>query len=203
MWKLLVPLLILLVVALIGVRTYENYINYSGNIYDASGNIIGNLGKNSIDTTGNIIDASGNVIGNINDTGANTSDASKSGLITLSLTDLLTLFGKSSTSASTSTAAESTDTSTSSTTTSSTTTNNAIDMYNQIKPSLISDISSAVRYGLSGAPYTPASPVIGGGVCSDSSAQGAEFQSAQANMVDSNEYIRKDSIPCYGCTLPQ
>lgn len=199
MWKLLVPLLILLVVALIGVKTYENYINYSGNIYDASGNIIGNLGKNSIDTTGNIIDASGNVIGNINETGANTSDASKSGLITLSLTDLLTLFGKSSTAA---TATESTATS-SSTETSSTTTNNAIDMYNQIKPSLISDISSAVRYGLSGAPYTPATPVIGGGVCSDSSAQGAELQSAQANMVDSNDYIRKDSIPCYGCTLPQ
>ena len=36
---------------------------------------------------------------------------------------------------------------------------------------------------------------------SDSCSQGAEYMSgAPFNM---NEYIRKDSIPCYGCTLPQ
>ena len=36
---------------------------------------------------------------------------------------------------------------------------------------------------------------------SDSCSQGAEYISgAPFNM---NEYIRKDSIPCYGCTLPQ
>jgi hypothetical protein len=205
MWKLLVPLLILLVVAFIGVNTYENYVSYSGNLYDSSGNIIGNIGENKVDSSGNILDSSGNVLGNLSQTGANTAGASQSGLITLSLTDLLTLFGKSS-------AAKATTTGTGTgvtgagagvTTTSSTTTNNAIDMYNQIKPSLISDVSNAVRSGISGAPYTPAGPVNGGGVCSDSSAQGAELQSAQATMIDSNDYIRKDSIPCYGCSLPQ
>jgi len=208
MWKLLVPLLILLVVAFIGVNTYENYVSYSGNLYDSSGNIIGNIGENKVDSSGNILDSSGNVLGNLSQTGANTAGASQSGLITLSLTDLLTLFGKSAAAKGTTTTAT-TGTGTGATgtgvgtTTSSTTTNNAIDMYNQIKPSLISDVSNAVRSGMSGAPYTPAGPVNGGGVCSDSSAQGAELQSAQATMIDSNEYIRKDSIPCYGCSLPQ
>ena len=201
MWKLLLPLLILLVVALIGVRSYENFVSYSGNLYDASGNIIGNIGDKSIDPAGNILDASGNVVGNINTTGATGSGTSQSGLITLSLTDLLSLIGGSS--ASTATVSSDTSSASASTTQSSTTSNDAINMYNQIKPSLISDISTAVRTGIAGAPYTPAAPVAGGGICSESSAQGAELQSAQANLIDSNEYIRKDSIPCYGCTLPQ
>jgi hypothetical protein len=215
MWKLLVPLLILLVVALIGVNTYENYVSYSGNLYDSSGNIVGNIGENKVDPSGNIVDASGQVIGNLSQTGANTAGVAQSGLITLSLTDLLTLFGKSSAAKVTGTTGTTgaTGAGTGATgagatgtgaVTSSTTTNNVIDMYNQIKPSLISDVSDAVRRGIiSGAPYTPAGPVSGGGVCSDSSAQGAELQSAQATMIDSNEYIRKDSIPCYGCSLPQ
>jgi hypothetical protein len=226
MWKLLVPLLILLVVALIGVNTYENYVSYSGNLYDSSGNIVGNIGENRVDPSGNILDSSGNVLGNLSQTGANTAGTAKSGLITLSLTDLIALIGKSSMSSGTTTTVKSTTgstgattgattgstgstgaTGTTGTTTGSagvtTTTNNVIDMYNQIKPSLISDISNAVRTGITGAPYTPAAPMRGGGVCSDSSAQGAELQSAQSTMIDSNDYIRKDSIPCYGCSLPQ
>jgi hypothetical protein len=224
MWKLLVPLLILLVVALIGVNTYENYVSYSGNLYDSSGNIVGNIGENRVDPSGNILDSSGNVLGNLSQTGANTAGTAKSGLITLSLTDLITLIGKSSMTSATSTTKGTTTGSTGATTgagtgtgvtgtgtgatgagvtTVATTTNNVIDMYNQIKPSLVSDISNAVRTGLTGAPYTPAAPMTGGGVCSDSSAQGAELQSAQSTMIDSNDYIRKDSIPCYGCSLPQ
>lgn len=228
MWKLLVPLLILLVVALIGVNTYENYVSYSGNLYDSSGNIVGNIGENRVDPSGNILDSSGNVLGNLSQTGANTAGTAKSGLITLSLTDLIALIGKSSMSSATTTTkgttgvgtttgvgattgttvatAGATGTTGAKGTTGTgltTTTNNVIDMYNQIKPSLISDISNAVRTGITGAPYTPAAPMIGGGVCSDSSAQGAELQSAQSTMIDSNDYIRKDSIPCYGCSLPQ
>lgn len=225
MWKLLVPLLILLVVALIGVNTYENYVSYSGNLYDSSGNIVGNIGENRVDPSGNILDSSGNVLGNLSQTGANTAGTAKSGLITLSLTDLIALIGKSSMSSATTTTKGTTGVGTTTgvgattgTTVATagatvakgttgtgvtTTTNNVIDMYNQIKPSLISDISNAVRTGITGAPYTPAAPMIGGGVCSDSSAQGAELQSAQSTMIDSNDYIRKDSIPCYGCSLPQ
>jgi hypothetical protein len=223
MWKVLVPLLILLVVALIGVNTYENYVSYSGNLYDSSGNIVGNIGENRVDPSGNILDSSGNVLGNLSQTGANTAGTAKSGLITLSLTDLITLIGKSSMSSATTTTTGTTTGATGATTGATaattgatgatgattgatgvtTTTNNVIDMYNQIKPSLISDVSNAVRTGITGAPYTPAAPMRGGGVCSDSSAQGAELQSAQSTMIDSNDYIRKDSIPCYGCSLPQ
>lgn len=207
MLKLIVPLLILLFVALIGVNTYENYVSYTGTMVDASGNMV--------DASGNMVDASGNVLGIRSSTGATIPGAVKNGLITLSLTDLLALFRRSSVSPATATAtgaatgagtgATGTGTGTGATGAgTATTTNNVIDMYNQIKPSLISDISNAVRSGIiSGSPYTPARPMSGGGICSDSSAQGAELQHAQSTMIDSNEYIRKDSIPCYGCSLPQ
>lgn len=190
MQNLLFPLLILLVVSFIGVKTYENYVSYSGKLYDASGNVV--------DSSGNILDSSGNVIGT-----ATLPSGSSSGLITLSLTDLMTLFGKSASSPFR--PIVQTDT-TQTSPPATTVTNNAIDMYNQIKPTLLADIRNASTVTL-GAPYTPAEPVgngRGGSGCSDSSAQaqGSELQSAQADMINSNEYIRKDSIPCYGCSLP-
>lgn len=43
------------------------------------------------------------------------------------------------------------------------------------------------------------------GGCSESTAQGSEFVNERAVPMpgfDKNEYIRKDSIPCWGCTLP-
>ena len=39
---------------------------------------------------------------------------------------------------------------------------------------------------------------------SDATAQGTELQAARpALQPDMSQYIRKDSIPCWGCTLPQ
>ena len=39
---------------------------------------------------------------------------------------------------------------------------------------------------------------------SDSCAQGSEYlNNAPGAPFNANEYIRKDSIPCWGCTLPQ
>jgi hypothetical protein len=39
---------------------------------------------------------------------------------------------------------------------------------------------------------------------SDSCSQGADYlHSSPGAPFDSNDYIRKDSIPCWGCTLPQ
>lgn len=39
---------------------------------------------------------------------------------------------------------------------------------------------------------------------SDSCSQGADYlHSSPGAPFNSNEYIRKDSIPCWGCTLPQ
>lgn len=37
--------------------------------------------------------------------------------------------------------------------------------------------------------------------CSPAAAQGADYTS-NCKPFNINEYIRKDSIPCYGCTLP-
>ena len=46
-----------------------------------------------------------------------------------------------------------------------------------------------------GSPYTPSAPIPNAEPCSDSAAQGVEFQNALQG------YIKKDEIPCYGCTL--
>lgn len=178
-----------MIVALLGVKTYENYVSYSGNLYDGSGNIVGSIGTNKVDPSGNVIDGSGNVVGNISSVGASTANVSKSGLITLSLTDLLSLFTKASAGSKQVTAQNKAPT--------------AQELYTQIKPHLISDVQTAVRTSMAGAPYTPSVPIPSSGSCSDSMAQGMELQNAQAELIDSNEYIRKDSIPCYGCTLPQ
>lgn len=50
---------------------------------------------------------------------------------------------------------------------------------------------------------TPMSPTPASYNPSECLYQGQEYSTAQPSKAfDSNEYIRKDSIPCWGCTLP-
>ena len=49
-------------------------------------------------------------------------------------------------------------------------------------------------------PMDMANGVDSGCAASDMTQQGTEYQNAQP--FDRNDYIRKDSIPCWGCTLP-
>ena len=130
--------------------------------------------------------------------------------ITLSLTDLMTLISLTKTPTETHivtptvtpTSTPITDTTTSTTPTPSSSID-ATDLYKQIRPSLLSDLSSIVGEKLSGAPYVPPAPVSSQAKScnSDSMAQGVEFADAKVNLEDNSDYIRKDSIPCYNCSL--
>jgi hypothetical protein len=59
----------------------------------------------------------------------------------------------------------------------------------------MSDITGIVNTQLAGSPYTAAAPLPCDEPVSDSAAQGMELQNAMKG------YIKKDEIPCYGCTL--
>jgi hypothetical protein len=50
-------------------------------------------------------------------------------------------------------------------------------------------------------PPSPALPPAKGTSCSPATSQGDDY-SKGCKPFNINEYIRKDSIPCYGCTLP-
>lgn len=125
--------------------------------------------------------------------------------ITLSLADLMTLFSlaKVSSTPATTTPTTTTSTETTTPTTSSTPSIDAKDFYNQMRPSLLSDVSDIVSTKLAGAPFVPPTPVKSeGSSCdSDSMAQGVEFVDAKVSLEDNSDYIRKDSIPCYNCSL--
>jgi len=43
----------------------------------------------------------------------------------------------------------------------------------------------------------------GGGSCGNDSCSGYDNMASSGAPFNTNDYIRKDSIPCYGCTLPQ
>lgn len=135
--------------------------------------------------------------------------------ITLTLADLLALFSLAK---STPTSTTTTPTTTGlnpmmttmnpmMTTPMTTSTIDANQFYNTIRPSLLSDVSNIVGNKISGAPFVPAAPISsqstgGASSCnSDSMAQGAEYVDAKANLEDNSDYIRKDSIPCYNCSL--
>jgi len=67
-----------------------------------------------------------------------------------------------------------------------------------VKPSVLQEIKSQIQ----GAPFEPAVPTpVMCDMVSDSIAQGVELTNAKADFANNPEYIRKDSIPCYGCTL--
>jgi hypothetical protein len=65
---------------------------------------------------------------------------------------------------------------------------------------LLDDINKAIEAKTSAAP----APVIiteEDANCSPSLQQGTDFSTAQNNIQYNQEYIRKDSIPCYACSL--
>jgi hypothetical protein len=74
---------------------------------------------------------------------------------------------------------------------------------------LLDDINTAVKAQM-GAGTTGGTGGTGGTAtttstdttaCSPSIQQGNDFSTAQNNLQYNQEYIRKDSIPCYACNL--
>lgn len=160
MWKILAPLIVLVVVILFQIGHTENFATSSS----------------STDASGNSTDASGNV------------SSSSSSTITLSLSDLLSLFKYSTPTTSTTTTTEEKPTTITSQT--------PQDFYTGIRSDLLSDVKGVVRSELVGSPYSPATgSSCSDAPCSDSAAQGLEYQNAM------QDFIKKDEIPCYGCTL--
>ena len=119
-----------------------------------------------------------------------------SGVINLSLADLIALFG-------------STATGTSAPPTAATPSNNPAtsttagqDFYNQFRPMLLDDINKAIEAKATTAPASAATATTEADTsCSPSLQQGTDFSTAQNNIQYNQEYIRKDSIPCYACSL--
>ena len=137
------------------------------------------------DASGNSVDASGNAV-----------PKGGSGVINLSLADLIALFG-------------STATGTSAPPTAATPSNNPAtsttagqDFYNQFRPMLLDDINKAIEAKATTAPASAATATTEADTsCSPSLQQGTDFSTAQNNIQYNQEYIRKDSIPCYACSL--
>ena len=187
MWKVLLPLGLLLVVVLLQLKRTEGFYggraSYSGSkSHDASGN--------NMDASGNCVDASGNPT---DASGCPVKKSSTSNTITLTIADLLALFSASSSSATTTT------TTPAATPAATATAPSGTDFYNKIRPSLIKDIKNAVDDELD--EQDGGDSGCNGG-SSPSMMQGAELNNALKNIQYSQEFIRKDSIPCYGCSLP-
>lgn len=118
-----------------------------------------------------------------------------SGNISLSVSDLLSLLGSGVTS----------------TTTSSPSTQpiilqspSGIDatFYNSIKSDLLSDVKETVRDELLNNPLASSAGAVLDDGCIDNfaSQQGSDWMKYVPGK-NPNDYIRKDSIPCYGCTI--
>lgn len=76
-------------------------------------------------------------------------------------------------------------------------TESSTQLYEKIRPSVIQDIKTQLQ----GAPFEPAAPIpMSCDMSSDSVAQGVELINAKASLENNADYIRKDSIPCYGCS---
>lgn len=183
MWILLSSLVILVVVLLYQIGTRENFV-----VSDASGNPV--------------TDASGNPV----------TVSAPTSTIQLTFADLLTLFKTSSTPVpsapvvtTTTTPAATPNTITSAFPQMTTTApiETADEFYEKIRPSLIKDIKNTITTQLEGAPFSAAAPVQNtcGGGCSDAMAQGVELTNAKQSLENNSDYIRKDSIPCYNCSL--
>jgi hypothetical protein len=77
------------------------------------------------------------------------------------------------------------------------------DFYNQFRPMLLDDINKAIEAKATApAPAATATAQTEADTsCSPSLQQGTDFSTAQNNIQYNQEYIRKDSIPCYACSL--
>jgi len=138
------------------------------------------------DASGNAVDASGNTV-----------NSPRSGVINLSLADLITLFGSTATGTSAPPAAKPPSNNPTASTTA------GQDFYNQFRPMLLDDINKAIEAKATVIPSTSAtsSTTEADTSCSPSLQQGTDFSTAQNNIQYNQEYIRKDSIPCYACSL--
>ena len=142
------------------------------------------------------------------DASGNTVNTAGTGTINLSLSDLITLFGSTISGTSKPPGAPLTQTTTANNPAASTTSGQ--DFYNQFRPMLLDDINTAVKAQM-GAVSTGGTGGTGGTgtgetttdttACSPSIQQGNDFSTAQNNLQYNQEYIRKDSIPCYACNL--
>lgn len=148
------------------------------------------LGKNkenfatTMDASGNIVDASGSPV-----------TSSSTGNIQLTISDLLKLFRSATPTAppqpkvSVREAIKEVVTAAP---------ESSAQLYQKIRPSVIQDIKAQLQ----GAPFEPAAPIPAScDMSSESVAQGVELMNAKAGMENNADYIRKDSIPCYGCSL--
>jgi len=172
MWKVLAPLIVLIVVLLVQLQVAESFVASSTG------------STTSTDASGNPIDASGNVITKT------TTQAPTGSTIALTLSDLLALFKAASTPAPSAPSASSAPVAPVTEKPKTT-----AEIYSEIQPKLMSDITGVMNTYMSGSPYTPSAPIPSMAPCSDAAAQGIEYQNAM------HEYIKKDEIPCYGCTL--
>ena len=139
------------------------------------------------DASGNTVDASGNAV-----------TTRGSGTINLSLADLITLFGSTATGTSAPPAAAPPSNNPAPSTTA------GQDFYNQFRPMMLDDINKAIEAKAATSSSATPAPVIiteEDASCSPSLQQGTDFSTAQNNIQYNQEYIRKDSIPCYACSL--
>jgi hypothetical protein len=141
------------------------------------------------DASGNATDASGNTV-----------NTPSSGMINLSLSDLITLFGSTATGTSAPPAAAAAPSNNPAPTSTA-----GQDFYNQFRPMLLDDINKAIEAKAIASPTTSTTTASGSTQsdtsCSPSLQQGTDFSTAQNNIQYNQEYIRKDSIPCYACSL--
>ena len=116
---------------------------------------------------------------------AGTTDAS--GNITLSLSDLMTLIGYgSSTTAATPTITDISLTHGS---------------YNKIRDEIRSDVKQAVRDEMLAKQFSDETVLDDSCMDSFSAQQGSDFMKYIPGK-NPDDYIRKDSVPCYGCSIP-
>ena len=66
------------------------------------------------------------------------------------------------------------------------------------KDAVLSGVSGTLKMDTLPSPVQPPSKAAS---CSPAAEQGADY-TAGCKPFNINEWIRKDSIPCYGCTLP-
>jgi hypothetical protein len=143
------------------------------------------------DASGNVVDASGNVM----DASGNTVSTRGSGTINLSLADLITLFGSTATGTPTPPAVTPPSNNPAASTTA------GQDFYNQFRPMLLDDINKAIEAKTPAVPPVNVATMEDDASCSPALQQGTDFSTAQNNIQYNQEYIRKDSIPCYACSL--
>jgi hypothetical protein len=116
---------------------------------------------------------------------AGTTDVS--GNITLSLSDLMTLIGYGS--------------STTAPTRSITDTTLTHGSYNKMRDELRSDVKQAVRDEMLAKEFSDETVLDDSCIDSFSAQQGSDFMKYIPGK-NPDDYIRKDSVPCYGCSIP-